>query len=561
MRALDGNGRLNDHMPMMRWKVDSIAPVLNVRNSPSKHDHVSAPRYELEVSEAGCTYSYEAEYRTSSRDEWTRITATAGSTPAPPLTGGGSRREQRLAAKLAEQLASKPVPFARLEPVNPLRMDLVMGNLPEGEVRVTVSTTDEAGNPASPQILQWELDTTPPETVIHTGPKKVETSNSAKFVVSANGEMPSSYTYEYRLDGETQWTMGPKNMPIASGFEFVVAQLTEGPREIEVRTIDLAGNIDETPAKYAWTVHIKATDTMILVGPRPLSNKMSEMFLITSSETQYTFAYKLDGGPIVRPMGRNLVRGEQTFYVHNLTEGMHLMQVRATDVTGNEDPTPAKHEWIVDLTPPQLQIVEKPPKVTTQETARFAVNCSEKFLLLYKLDDAPWKHSDGTSVKRELDGSMKLGASSKLISGVARFRLSNIKEGRHKLALNISDAVGNIGSAPPVVWVVDLGPPHTTIVSAPESHSRSRKAAFKLKAGEPDCTYEYRLDRRNWRDAAGKNAKSEGMKLTLKQDEVSHTGAILAFDVTPGFHTLEIRARDAAGNLDPHVVAHEWVVY
>ena len=51
------------------------------------------------------------------------------------------------------------------------------------------------------------------------------------------------------------------------------------------------------------------------------------------------------------------------------------------------------------------------------------------------------------------------------------------------------------------------------------------------------------------------------MKLTLKQDEVSHTGAILAFDVTPGFHTLEIRARDAAGNLDPHVVAHEWVVY
>ena len=69
------------------------------------------------------------------------------------------------------------------------------------------------------------------------------------------------------------------------------------------------------------------------------------------------------------------------------------------------------------------------------------------------------------------------------------------------------------------------------------------------------------LDRKVWRDTAGRNAKLDGMKITYKSDELSNSGAILVFDVSPGFHTLEVRARDAAGNLDPRVAAHEWVTY
>ena len=566
VRALDATGRVDEHIPSMRWKVDSIAPVLTVLTSPQPNDHISEPRIELEVSEAGCTYDFEAHYRPKGGNgEWQPITKRSDETPtaaafAATEGGRGSRKEQRLAAKIAAQEASR-APYARLEPVNPLRTDVIMGHLPEGDVRVMLSVTDEAGNSDTPRIIEWALDLTPPETVIHTGPSKVMKSTDATFVVSANGEDPAEYQYEYRLDGETAWTRGPRDKPIASGFEFHITHITEGPRTIEVRTVDRAGNADETPAKYAWTVHVKAADTVVLVGPRALSNKQDEMFLITSSETQYTYAYKLDDGPVMRPAGRQLVRGEQTFWIHNITEGKHLVQVRATDVAGMEDPTPAKHEWITDLTPPTLYVIEQPSKVTTMDSARFAVNCSEKYNVLYKLDNMAWKNADGSPVKRDFDGTVKPSGSSKLISGVARFRLTNIKEGRHTIALNVSDIVGNVGSAKPITWVVDLGPPRTTIVSAPDPHSRVRKAAFKLRAGEPDCQYEYRLDRKVWRDTAGRNAKLDGMKITYKSDELSNSGAILVFDVSPGFHTLEVRARDAAGNLDPRVAAHEWVTY
>jgi hypothetical protein len=67
--------------------------------------------------------------------------------------------------------------------------------------------------------------------------------------------------------------------------------------------------------------------------------------------------------------------------------------------------------------------------------------------------------------------------------------------------LNCTDGAGNVGGAAAVVWVVDEGPPKVRLIQTPEKHSHRRVAAFHLQAGEGDCTYEYRLDRKGWHSA------------------------------------------------------------
>lgn len=81
---------------------------------------------------------------------------------------------------------------------------------------------------------------------------------------------------------------------------------------------------------------------------RLLDNHDHANFTVRSSETQYTYAYWLDGSKkAVRPQGHQLVTGHVHFTVAGLREGPHVLLVRATDVTGAEDPTPATYKWTV----------------------------------------------------------------------------------------------------------------------------------------------------------------------------------------------------------------------
>ena len=51
----------------------------------------------------------------------------------------------------------------------------------------------------------------------------------------------------------------------------------------------------------------------------------------------------------MRPHGREHLTGHAQFTVDGLREGSHVLLVRATDVTGAEDPTPATYTWTVRM--------------------------------------------------------------------------------------------------------------------------------------------------------------------------------------------------------------------
>lgn len=170
----------------------------------------------------------------------------------------------------------------------------------------------------------------------------------------------------------------------------------------------------------------------------------------------YSYAYRLDNGKVVRPRGRKLVRGEDTFFVPGLKDGPHTIavrshppphpamgrhrgfgdptgrgisprggacaspvlirtplprarpvQVRATDVMGSEDPTPVVYAWTVDTVPPTVQILQGPSHVTRATEAHFVVGCAEPYAFTYRLDGGKWRRGrDGAVVPEGSEGRL-----------------------------------------------------------------------------------------------------------------------------------------------------------
>ena len=82
-------------------------------------------------------------------------------------------------------------------------------------------------------------------------------------------------------------------------------------------------------------------DTTITSAPPNPSEVNSATFAFESSEGNSTFQCNLDSvgwGSCTSPISYD-----------DLSEGSHVFQVRATDSSGNTDPTPASHSWTIEF--------------------------------------------------------------------------------------------------------------------------------------------------------------------------------------------------------------------
>jgi hypothetical protein len=81
-------------------------------------------------------------------------------------------------------------------------------------------------------------------------------------------------------------------------------------------------------------------ETTITSGPSGLSPTARNTFEFMSSEPGSTFECKVDRDP--------WTSCESPYRTDSLTQGTHTFSVRATDVDGNTDPTPASATWVID---------------------------------------------------------------------------------------------------------------------------------------------------------------------------------------------------------------------
>jgi len=118
-------------------------------------------------------------------------------------------------------------------------------DLTEGSHTFDVRALDAAGNPdPTPPSYTWNIDLTPPETTITSGPPNPTNQTTATFTFTCNEE---PCTFECQLD--------------AGGFSscasgIIYNSLADGSHAFEVRATDLADNTDLTPAAYTWTIDV-----------------------------------------------------------------------------------------------------------------------------------------------------------------------------------------------------------------------------------------------------------------------------------------------------------------
>jgi hypothetical protein len=211
------------------------------------------------------------------------------------------------------------------------------GPLAEGLHTFRVRGTNANGTGAS-SAYSWKIDLTAPSASLTAKPSDPSPGKTASFRYSSN---EAGSKFECRLE------------PLEAAFAAcntqpkVYSNLADGDYEFLVRAVDPAGNTQPLPTAYSWTVDNSLEDktppeTAIDSKPPDPSGSPVASFTYSSNEPGSSFQCKLDGGNFSScPVAGISYTG--------LAEGAHVFQVRATDSSGNADPSPAGYSFSVVL--------------------------------------------------------------------------------------------------------------------------------------------------------------------------------------------------------------------
>ena len=127
------------------------------------------------------------------------------------------------------------------------------------------------------------------------------------------------------------------------------------------------------PTLFEWEVILPPDttppDTQITKGPGTFTSNYISLFEFSGTDDQTAplemeFECSLDGGPFESC--------ENPEEIEAFTDGEHNLRVRAVDISGNVDPTPATRTWtIIDISAPDTTIDLGPEEETTETTATF----------------------------------------------------------------------------------------------------------------------------------------------------------------------------------------------
>ena len=290
------------------------------------------------------------------------------------------------------------------------------------------------------------------------------------------------------------------------GGAFAVA--AEGVTTVKYRAFDRIGN-DTGVLTQAVRVDTIAPDTTIDSAPAAATQDTTPTFAFSSPDAGSTFQVRLDGG--------SWTSETSPLTLGPLAENTYTFEVRATDVAGNVDATPASFIFTVDTTPANTTITSSPPAASSSTGTSFSFTASDA----------------GPGFECRLDGAAFADCSSpKSYTGLT--------EAPHTFEVRAEDAAGNLDPTPAThAWTVDLTAPDTSFLSTPANPSANATPTFGLDSTETPSTFECDLDGGGWSPCA-----------------TPFTTPSLG----DGTHTLKARATDAAGNTDASEITFTWLV-
>jgi hypothetical protein len=354
-------------------------------------------------------------------------------------------------------------------------------------------------------------DTTPPDTSISSGPSGSTSATSASFAF-ASTEAGSSLAC--KLDaGAWAACTSPK----------AYTGLAVGGHTFSVRATDVAGNTDQSPATRTWTIaagssagDTTAPQTTITSGPTGPTNDDTPTIAFGSNEAGTTFTCRADTGawaacasPWTTPL---------------LGDGGHSVSVRARDAAGNTDATPAVRSFTIDTDAPTTRITSAPRALANSSDAAIS----------FAVDDR------GATSQCRLDDGAWVACSSP-------YRVSGLGDGAHAVTIRSRDAAGNV-EAPgaSVSWTVQLTPdtgapppssptpagaPPTARLAAPVISGRLLRLAATARDDHGIVRVDFWID---------------GVRVA-RDKTAPYKARISAGRLSPGLHTVSVRAFDAAG--------------
>jgi hypothetical protein len=522
VRAMDALG--NPGAPVSyTWRIDTVAPTVTIGQKPSNPSPEKSPSFAFTASETGSTFACQLD-----------AAAFAACTSPTSYAGVG-----------------------------------------DGQHTFTVRATDAAGNTGAPTSYTWTIDATGPTASITQKPSDPTNNKSAAFAFTASEQ---GSTFACRLD--------------AAAFAACTSPtsytgLADGTHTFGVRAIDALGN-PGVAATYQWIVDTSPPTAAITQKPSSLSNTGSPSFAFSASESGSTFACRRDGGAFA-------ACGSPTGY-SGLVDGPHTFGVRATDPAGNMGPE-TSYAWTIDTAAPTATITDKPSGSSSSNSPSFSFTASESSSFSCRLDGgafapcgSPANYSglgDGphTFAVKATDAAGNTGPETSYSwtietrpptaaltsaptalsnSSSATFTFSadepsafecklddrgydpcgspasyhGLSDGPHAFNVRPRDGVGNVGNPAAYSWRIDATPPETTVSSAPTSGATATSATFAFTANEPSA-FECRLD---------------GAAFALCGSPKAYGG------LTTGEHRFEVRAIDAAGNVDATQALYVWTI-
>ncbi len=220
----------------------------------------------------------------------------------------------------------------------------VLANMTEGTNQFSVVAMDQAGNVSNPPSATIVLDIQAPDTTIQTGPAPLTNQNGANFSFISTEE---GFTFECSLD---QGNFTPCTNPATYNG------LADNVHTFQVRATDQAGNTDQTPAVYIWTIDTVPPIAVIIGAPTSLTNVRSASLTITGNDV-IAYQYSLDFGVFSAETSTST-----PLLLSGLLDGAHNVLVAGKDSAGNWQryDFATRATWTVDITPPALIVSTLP---------------------------------------------------------------------------------------------------------------------------------------------------------------------------------------------------------
>ncbi|HSS33529.1 MAG TPA: hypothetical protein VLL27_09645 [Solirubrobacterales bacterium] len=206
-----------------------------------------------------------------------------------------------------------------------------------------------------------------------------------------------------------------------------------------------------------------------------------------------------------------------------LDNGSHTFEVRAVDKSGTSDFTPAAYTWTVDTTAPSVTLLGTPPNPSNQSSGTFE----------FSVEDSGGSGLKGTECR--LDGAPLAACSSPVNYGP-------LADGPQVFEVSASDNAGNTAGET-FNWTIDTAAPTTTIDTNPPATSASATASFTFSGADPGGT-----------GVSGFECKLDAGTFEICATPQEFTG------LPDGSHSFEVRAIDAASNVDATPASYVWTV-